>query len=182
VRHGETAWSAGGKHTGRTDVPLTEKGKHQALALKEPLSEHAFALVLSSPLSRALDTCRLAGYGDSVQVDDNLREWDYGMYEGKSTADVRKGAPGWSIWEADVQGGENVEDVAARARAVIARAGKAGGDVALFAHAHVLRILAACWAGLPPRAGKHLSLSTASLAILGYEHEYRVIKLWNKTF
>ncbi len=180
VRHGETEWSASGQHTGRTDIPLTPAGERQAMALGKNLAGHKFALVLSSPLARARETCRLAGLGDSAEMTDDLREWDYGIYEGRRTADIRKEAPGWTVWNSPIPGGESIEQVAQRTRRVIDRAVGAPGDVALFAHAHVLRVLTACWLGLPPDAGRLLALGTASLNILGYERETRVISVWNQ--
>jgi probable phosphoglycerate mutase len=180
VRHGETEWSASGQHTGRTDIPLTPLGERQAMALGKNLTGHKFALVLSSPLARARETCRLAGLGDSAEMTDDLREWDYGIYEGRRTADIRKEAPGWTVWNSSIPGGESLEHVAQRTRRVIDRAVGAPGDVALFAHAHVLRVLTACWLGLPPDAGRLLALGTASLNILGYERETRVISVWNQ--
>jgi broad specificity phosphatase PhoE len=180
VRHGETAWSASGQHTGRTDIPLTPAGERQAIALGKNLAGHAFAAVLSSPLARARETCRLAGLGESAEITDDLREWDYGIYEGRRTADIRKEVPGWTVWKGPIPGGETIEQVAERTRKVIDRAVSARGDVALFAHAHVLRVLAACWLGLSPDAGRLLALGTASLNILGYERETRVISVWNQ--
>ena len=180
VRHGETEWSASGRHTGRTDIPLTPTGERQAAALGRLLAKRPFALVLSSPLGRARETCRLAGYGDVAVITDDLREWDYGDYEGRKTVDIRKEAPGWTVWAGPVPGGETVEQVAQRTRRVIDRAVSASGDVALFAHAHVLRVLAACWLGLPPDGGRLLALGTASLSVLGYERETRVITTWNQ--
>jgi probable phosphoglycerate mutase len=180
IRHGETAWSLSGAHTGRTDIPLTPAGERRAAAIGQYLAGRRFALVLVSPLRRAFDTCRIAGYGNVAQVTDDLLEWDYGAYEGRTTAEIRKETPGWSIWVAGVPGGETVEQVAARARRVIDRAVSAGGDVALFAHGHVLRILTACWLDLPPTAGRLFALDTASLSVLGYEHETRVIRRWNQ--
>ena len=180
VRHGETEWSASGQHTGRTDIPLTPLGERQAMALGKNLAGHKFALVLSSPLARARETCRLAGLGDSAEMTDDLREWDYGIYEGRRTADIRKEAPGWTVWNSSIPGGESLEQVAQRTRRVIDRAVGAPGDAALFAHAHVLRVLTACWLGLPPDAGRLLALGTASLNILGYERETRVISVWNQ--
>jgi probable phosphoglycerate mutase len=180
VRHGETEWSASGQHTGRTDIPLTPTGQRQAAALGRLLAGHPFALVLSSPLGRARETCRLAGHAAAAVMTDDLREWDYGDYEGRKTADIRKDVPGWTIWAGPVPGGETIEQVAQRARRVIERAVAAGGDVALFAHGHVLRVLAACWLGLPPDGGRLLALGTASLSVLGYERETRVITSWNQ--
>ena len=180
VRHGETEWSLSGRHTGRTDIPLTDAGRRQAEALGRHLSGHAFARVLTSPLARARETCRLAGFGDVAEATDDLREWDYGIYEGRTTPDLRKTEPGWSIWTTAVAQGESVEHVGERARRVIEGATTASGDVALFAHAHILRILAACWLELPPVAGRLLALGTASISVLGYERETRVISVWNR--
>lgn len=179
VRHGETEWSASGQHTGRTDIPLTPGGERQAAALGRLLDKHPFALVLTSPLARARETCRLTGYGNASVITDDLREWDYGDYEGRTTADIRKEVPDWSIWAGPVPGGETIGQVAQRARRVIDRAAAAGGDAALFAHGHILRVLAACWLGLAPDGGRLLALGTASLSVLGYERETRVITGWN---
>jgi len=180
VRHGDTEWSLSGQHTGRTDIPLIESGRQQAQALGRHLAGRAFALVLTSPLSRARETCRLAGYGDAAQVTDDLREWDYGIYEGRTTAEIGTVEPGWSVWTSSIAQGETVEQVGERTRRVIDRAAAAPGDVALFAHAHVLRILSACWLGLPPRDGRLLALGTAAISVLGYEHATRVISVWNQ--
>jgi broad specificity phosphatase PhoE len=180
VRHGETEWSLSGQHTGATDVALTEEGKRQAEALGALLRDHEFARVLSSPKSRALETCRLAGYSDVVEVNDDLLEWDYGEYEGRTTADIRNERPGWTIWSGQAPGGETPAQVAGRTQHVIDRARTAGGDVALFAHGHVLRVLAATWLGLPPEAGRWFALGTATLSVLGNERETRVIRLWNQ--
>jgi probable phosphoglycerate mutase len=179
VRHGETEWSRSGQHTSRTDLPLTPEGERQAANLKRMLGGHSFALVLSSPMKRAADTARLVGL--TPQIDDDLREWDYGDYEGLTTAEIQKRVPGWTIWTGAPPHGETIEQVAARAERVIARAQAAGGDVALFGHGHLLRVLAARWIGLEPSAGRLLALSTASLSVLGYERETRVIRLWNQT-
>ncbi|MGH7265534.1 MAG: histidine phosphatase family protein [Candidatus Rokuibacteriota bacterium] len=179
VRHGETEWSLSGQHTGRTDIPLTPVGRHQAEALGRHLAGRPFALVLTSPLGRARETCRLAGYGSVAEVTDDLREWDYGIYEGRTTAAVRSGEPGWSIWTSPIPEGESIDQVGARASRVIDRALAAGGDVALFGHGHLLRILAACWIGRPPSDGRLFALGTASICILGWERETRVIQVWN---
>ena len=162
IRHGETEWSRSGAHTGRTDLPLTAAGRDNAAAIGRWLKGRAFALVLTSPMERARDTCRLAGYGDSAQVDPNLCEWDYGDYEGRTTPDIQKERPGWSLWRDGVPDGETIKQVAARAEAVLARAVAADGDTALFAHGHILRILTACWLQLDPRCGSLFALSTAS--------------------
>ena len=180
VRHGETEWSKSGQHTGRTDIPLTATGEQQGKALGRHLTGHAFALVLTSPLRRARETCRLAGFDAVAQESDDLREWNYGIYEGRKTADVRVEQPGWTIWTSPVPQGETVEEVGERARRVIERADAVDGDVALFAHAHFLRILGACWIGLPPIHGRTLTLGTASISVLGYERETRVIQVWNQ--
>jgi broad specificity phosphatase PhoE len=179
IRHGETEWSRSGAHTGRTDLPLTDKGRERAKVLGGLLKGRRFALVLTSPMERARETCRLAGYGDGAVIEPNLREWDYGDYEGRTTSDIRKERPGWSLWKDGVPNGETVEQVGERAREVIGRATGVEGDAALFAHGHILRILAACWSGLPPLDGKLLVLGTASISILGYERETRAITLWN---
>jgi broad specificity phosphatase PhoE len=180
IRHGETEWSRSGRHTGRTDVPLTPTGERQGRALGRHLAGRPFALVLTSPLARARETCRLAGYGTVAAVTDDLREWDYGLYEGRRTDEIRREVPGWSIWTAGVPGGETVDQVGERARRVIDRAAAAGGDAALFAHGHVLRVLAAVWLGLPPSDGRLFALGTAALSVLGYERETRVIGVWNQ--
>jgi probable phosphoglycerate mutase len=180
VRHGETEWSKSGQHTGRTDIPLTPTGEQQGKALGRHLGGRRFSLVLTSPLSRARETCRLAGYSEGAEVSEDLLEWNYGIYEGRKTADVRVEQPDWSIWTTPIPQGETVQQVGARAHRVIARADGVEGDVALFAHAHLLRILAACWMGLPPMGGRNLTLGTASISVLGYERETRVIQVWNQ--
>jgi broad specificity phosphatase PhoE len=180
VRHGETEWSRSGQHTGTTDVPLTDAGRAQAQALGALLRDHEFVRVLSSPKSRALETCRLAGYGDVVEIDDDLLEWDYGDYEGRTTVDIREERPSWTLWDDGVPDGELPAQVAARARRVIDEAARADGDVALFAHGHVLRVLTATWLGLPPEAGRLFALGTATLSVLGHERETRVVRLWNR--
>jgi probable phosphoglycerate mutase len=179
IRHGETAWSRSGAHTGRTDLPLTAAGRDNAAAIGRWLKGRAFALVLTSPMERARDTCRLAGYGDAAQVDPNLCEWDYGDYEGRTTSDIQMERPGWSLWRDGVPNGETIAQVAARAEAVLGKALAADGDTALFAHGHILRILTACWLQLDPRCGSLFALSTASVSTLGYERETRVISCWN---
>jgi broad specificity phosphatase PhoE len=178
IRHGETEWSLSGQHTGRTDIPLTELGERRAAAVGRELGGKQFALVLTSPRSRARETARLAGYA-GAQIDDNLQEWDYGAYEGITTPDIRKQAPGWLIWDGPVPQGESIEQVAARADRAIERAAAIEGEVALFAHGHILRVLAARWLGLSPEAGRLLALDTGSISILGYEREIRVIRRWN---
>jgi probable phosphoglycerate mutase len=182
IRHGETAWSRSGQHTGRTDVPLTPRGETQARLLARRIGQHPFALVLTSPLSRARETCRLAGHLERAVLEPDLLEWDYGEMEGRTTAEIRRELPGWSPWTGHMPGGETPEQVGARVDRVIARAAAIEGDVALFAHAHVLRVLAARWLELPAVGGRYLALDTASLSVLGHEHERRVIRSWNESY
>jgi len=179
IRHGETEWSLSGQHTGRTDIPLTPAGERQAAQIKGYLAGRPFALVLTSPLQRARETCALAGYGGVAQIEPDLHEWDYGAYEGHTSAEIQKDVPDWTIWTSPVPQGETIQQVAARASNVIERAARAGGDVALFSHGHLLRVLTACWLALPPDAGKLFALSTASVSLLGHEREARVISRWN---
>lgn len=182
IRHGETEWSLSGQHTSRTDIPLTDHGRQRAVEIHDYLKGHEFSLVLTSPRQRAQETCRIAGFGAIAQVDENLREWDYGIYEGRTTADIRKDQPGWSIWDATPPEGESLDDVATRCQKLIDRSLAAGGKVALFSHAHLLRILAATWVGLRPRAGSAFALGTGSVSRLGFERETRVIETWNRSF
>ena len=187
VRHGETEWSLSGKHTSRTDVPLTDKGRQRAEELRLYLGERPFDAVLTSPMVRARETCAIAGYRAQARVDEGLREWDYGVYEGKTTKEIRETEPGWSVWKDEIRGGETAEHVGERADGVIERAlalaaGKEHGRVALFAHAHILRILAARWIGQPAQDGRLLALGTGSLSVLGWERETRVIERWNRGF
>ena len=181
MRHGETEWSASGAHTSRTDLPLLPSGIEQGKQLATKLKGRKFALVLVSPMQRARETCRLAGYGDVAEVTDDLKEWDYGMYEGRTTAQIRSENPNWSLWRDGVLQGELVEHVGARVNRVIQRCAKVDGDVALFAHGHVLRILTGVWLNLPPNSGQYFALNTGTISVLGYEHEYRVIRRWNCT-
>lgn len=178
VRHGETEWSRSGAHTGRTDIPLTAAGRDNAAALSRYLAAHPFALVLVSPLQRARETCRLAGYENAL-IDPDLSEWDYGDYEGRTTAQIQGERPGWSLWTDGVPNGETATQVAARAEKAIARTLPVEGDVALFAHGHILRVLAARWLGLPPEDGRLFALGTAAVSTLGYERQARVVTLWN---
>ena len=179
VRHGETDWSASGRHTGWTDIPLNDNGVEQAELLASRLAGGTFVLALSSPLSRALETCRVAGLADRAIIDPDLREWNYGEFEGRTTDEIRTEIPDWTIWSATIREGESVDDVGRRVDRVIARALAVNGDVAIFGHGHCLRILAARWLGLEPRAGALLELSTATVSRLGWERERRVIELWN---
>ncbi|HYW87335.1 MAG TPA: histidine phosphatase family protein [Chloroflexota bacterium] len=179
VRHGETEWSRAGRHTGRTDVPLSDQGRRRAEAIGRWLGRRPL-VVYTSPLSRARETCHLAGYAAAAQVEPDLREWDYGVYEGRTTEEIRHAQPDWSVWLSPIVDGESLDQLADRARKVLSRVlSAAPGDVALFAHGHILRVLAACWLGLPPIMGRSLALDTASISVLGYEREARVIRLWN---
>ena len=184
IRHGETAWSLSGAHTSRTDIPLTDHGRKRAEELRDHLAGTPFARVLCSPMQRARETCTIAGYGDQAIIDEGLREWDYGIYEGKTTKEIRAEHPGWDVWKDEIIGGETVEHVGERADGVIARAtdGLGEGRVALFAHAHILRILTARWIGLPATGGRNFGLSTGSLSILGHERETPIVFHWNREF
>jgi probable phosphoglycerate mutase len=179
VRHGETEWSRTLRHTGRTDVPLTDKGRGQAELVGRALRGRSFGLVLTSPLQRAADTCRLAGFGAEAQARDDLREWDYGDYEGRTTAEIREEVPGWTLFADGVPNGETAAEVADRADRVLAEAAAVSGDVLLFAHGHVLRVLAARWLGLEPAAGRLFALDPATLSTLGREREQPVLRGWN---
>jgi probable phosphoglycerate mutase len=180
VRHGETEWSRSGRHTGRTDIPLTSMGRRQAVELGEMLHGRSFDAVFISPLSRASQTCELAGLGGLAEPWDDLREWDYGEYEGRRTVDVRQTDPTWTVWTHVIHGGESLAQVAARADRVIETLVNHDGDVAVFAHGHVLRVLGARWCGLEAVAGRVLALATASISELGFEREIRVIRSWNQ--
>jgi probable phosphoglycerate mutase len=178
IRHGETEWSRSGRHTGRTDVPLTESGRRAAESIRKTL-EGLQLDVWTSPLGRARETTRLAGF-PSAQIDNDLREWDYGIYEGRTTIQIQEATPGWSVWLSPIHGGESLEQVAERARRVISRVTESSANnVALFAHGHLLRILAACWIEMPPLTGRLLGLDTATISVLGYERQTRVIRRWN---
>lgn len=179
VRHGETEWSVSGQHTGRTDLPLLPRGEERAREIGKILHGRRFALVLTSPMQRARETCRLAGYGDEAAIDPNLLEWDYGQYEGLTTPQIKAQRPDWSLWRDGVIGGETIEQVAARAQKVIDRALGSSGDTLLFAHGHILRILTCGWLGLPPRDARLFALGTATISTLGYEHETHVITRLN---
>jgi len=179
VRHGQTEWSLSGRHAGRTDVPLTGLGLRQADALGAMLGGAEFARVLSSPLSRAWETMERAGHGGGTACDD-LMEWDYGIYEGRRTDDIREEIPEWSVWKDPIFDGESVTEVGNRADRVIDEVVDADGPVVLFAHGHLLRVLAARWIDLPPAAGRNLRLDTATISTLGWERENRVILQWNE--
>ena len=181
VRHGQTEWAALGRHTGRTDVPLTHEGRGQALALRSRLAAAGpFALVVTSPLGRASLTADLAGFGDVVKVEPDLAEWDYGALEGLTTLEIRADLPEWTIWTGPWPAGESIDDVAIRADHVLDRARAAPGDVLLFSHGHLLRVLAARWVGLDASFGRLFSLSTGTLSVLGWDRETRVIETWNE--
>jgi len=182
VRHGETEWTITGKLTGRVEVPLTPRGEGEAVRVGEELRGVEFTRVFTSPLLRARRTCEKAGFGDRSEVDPDLAEWDYGVYQGKRTEEVRRERPGWSLFVDGCPGGESPEVVEARADRVAARVREVGGRVLLFGHGHFLRALAARWLGLPVSTGKHFYLSTAALSVLGYEHtiESPVLRLWNR--
>lgn len=180
VRHGETGWSRSHRHTGRTDVPLTDLGREQARRAGLALAGRDLGLVLTSPLDRALETCRLAGLADRAEVLDDLQEWDYGDAEGLSTAQVQERTPGWTVWTHPVGGGgESAEQVGERADRVVERLERETSDVAVFAHGHLLRILTARWLGMDAVGGRHFVLGTATLSELGYEHTNRVVQRWN---
>lgn len=181
MRHGETAWSRTGQHTGRTDIPLDPQGELQAGSIGSSLRDWRFALVLTSPLRRARATCDAAGFGGQAGDDPDLQEWSYGAYEGRTAEEIRRERPGWVIWRDGVVGGETLEDVGRRADTVIARVRRISGDVALFSHGHLLRVLAARWCGLPPGAGEHLAMSAGAISVLGWERESPVIQRWNET-
>jgi len=185
IRHGETEWSLSGQHTSRTDIALTDHGRRRAEELGEFLKGTSFNAVFVSPMQRARETCAIAGFGPQAVIDNDLKEWDYGIYEGKTTAQIRAEIPGWSVWKDPITEGETAEHVGSRADAVIARslvASSVGGKVALFAHAHILRILAARWLGLAARQGSLFALGTGSVSVLGWERESRVITTWNRSF
>jgi probable phosphoglycerate mutase len=179
IRHGETAWSLSGQHTGVTDIPLTDNGRRLAGRLRPVLAKEAFALVLVSPLQRARETCTLAGLGDRALVDFDLTEWNYGEYEGKTPEQILHMRPEWLIFRDGCPGGEAPEQVGIRIDRVIARARTTEGDVALFAHGHVLRVFAARWIGLPVLAGQHFLLGTGTLSVLGYYRDAPAIRVWN---
>ena len=179
ARHGETEWSRDGRHTGRTDIPLTDQGRRQAGLLRDALAEWRFAKVMSSPLERARETCRLAGLGDLAEITEDLLEWDYGDYEGVTTVQIREQRPAWNLWRDGCPNGEDAASVGDRVDRVIAAVEAVDGAVVLFAHGHVLRVLAARWLGLGPESGALLEIGTGTLSVLGYERETRVVRRWN---
>jgi probable phosphoglycerate mutase len=181
IRHGETAWSLSGQHTGTTDIPLTENGRRLAgiNTLRPALARVSFAQVFTSPLQRARNTCELAGLGGKATIDHDLMEWDYGKYEGVTSDTIHTSSPGWQIFRDGAPGDETPEQVSARVERVIARARAVNGNVALFAHGHVLRVLAARWIGLPPGAGERFLLDTGTLCVLDQYRGAPAIKVWN---
>jgi broad specificity phosphatase PhoE len=183
ARHGETAWSLSGQHTGLTDLPLTERGERNARRLGERLRGSTFARVFTSPLQRARRTCELAGFGTVAEVDGDLLEWNYGDYEGRRTAEIHAERPSWQLFRDGCPGGESPDQIGARADRVVSRVRTVQGDVLLFSSGHFLRVFAARWLGLEPAGGQYFLLSTASLSALGYEHNLSepVIRLWNET-
>lgn len=179
IRHGETEWSLNGRHTGVSDIPLTENGRQVARQWQPLAALRTFALVLTSPLGRARETCVLAGLGERAEIDRDLSEWDYGAYEGLTPEQIRVRQPGWMIFRDGCPGGESPEQIGARVDRVIARMRGAAGDVAAFAHGHVLRVLAARWLGLEPSGGSHFLLDTATLCVLSFYHGVPAIRRWN---
>ena len=181
ARHGQTEWSASGQHTGRTDIALTAEGEAQAERLGRWLADERFDHVWTSPLQRAAETCRLAGFGDRAEVVEDLQEWDYGEYEGRTRTDIHGEDPGWDVWTSGAPGGESVEQMAARVQRLVGRLGDTSGRVLLFAHGHLLRSLACAWIDLPIRAGARLPLDTAAMGHLGRYHGRRALHRWNVT-
>ena len=181
VRHGETEWSASGQHTSRTDLPLVEAGRDQARALAPALRGRTFARVLSSPLKRARETCELIGFGNVVELRDELQEWDYGDYEGLTTPQIKDKRPDWDLWHDGCPGGESPHQVSARADRVLSSLEGVHGQVLLFAHGHFLRVLSARWLEMPVSAGARLMLSAGALCVLGHERETRALERWNET-
>ncbi len=179
IRHGETEWSRDGKHTGVTDVLLTDYGRQTARLLQPVLAQENFVVVMTSPLQRARETCELAGLAQVAAVEPDLMEWNYGDYEGLTTKQIQSARPGWSVFHHGCPGGETPEQVAGRADRVLAKVRAADGNVALFAHGHILRVLAARWINLPASSGEHLLLDTATLSVLGYYYETPALKMWN---
>ena len=182
ARHGETAWTISHQHTGRSDLPLTPHGEAEATRLGQRLQGLTFAAVLTSPLRRAVRTCELAGFGSAAQIDPDLVEWNYGAYEGRTSAEIHVERPDWELFRDGAPGGESPEQIGARADRVIRRVRAVDGNTLLFSSGHFLRVFAARWLGLPPGAGRYFFLGTASLSALGYEHDHSdpVIRLWNE--
>jgi probable phosphoglycerate mutase len=179
IRHGETEWSLNGRHTGTTDIPLTKNGRELATKLRSVLREQTFALVLVSPLNRARETCALAGLGEKAVVDPNLMEWNYGEYEGLTPAQIHRSHPGWMIFRDGCPGGETPAEIGSRVDRVIARVRNCAGNIALFAHGHVLRVMGARWIGLPAESGQSFLLDTGTISVLGHYRGVPAIKVWN---
>jgi len=182
ARHGDTPWTVSGQHTGRTDVPLTDQGEQNARQLGERLQVNSFTRVFTSPLERATKTCKLAGFGERAEIDSDLLEWDYGSYEGETTAAILQKAPGWQLYRDGCPSGESPEAVAVRAEHFIARVRDIKGDVLAFSSGHIIRMIAARWLGIPPAAGRFFYCRPASVGVLGYEHnsyEEPIIRAWN---
>jgi len=179
IRHGETAWSLSGQHTGATDIPLTDNGRRLAARMRPMLAEKAFGLVLCSPMQRARETCELAGFGDNAVIESDLMEWNYGEYEGLTPEQIHEVAPGWLVFRDGCPGGETPEQIGARVDRVISRSRAVDRDIALFAHGHVLRVLVARWIGLPAGCGQHFLLDTGTLCVLGYYREIPAVRIWN---
>ncbi len=179
VRHGETEWSKSGQHTSNTDLPLTEDGRKRAAPLRHELAKRQFALVLSSPLRRARETCEIAGFGDRAEIDEDLREWNYGEYEGLTTPQIREQDPDWDLWTDGCPGGERPDEVGARADRVIARMRAADGDAVAFAHGHILRVVTARWLEMPVAAGARFVLAAGAISTLGFERETQALQGWN---
>ena len=179
VRHGETAWSRSGQHTGRTDIPLLDDGRRMAQALEKPLREWSFAAVWTSPLSRASQTCALSSHGTIAQPNPDLMEWDYGDYEGKTSKEIHAEVPDWKLWKDGAPGGESLKQISARVDRVIEQLRAVEGNVLLFSHGHLLRVLAARWLRLSPSEGRLFALSTASISVLGWDGEQPTIVRWN---
>jgi probable phosphoglycerate mutase len=179
VRHGDTEWSQNGRHTSRTDLPLLPSGVQRARALAPVLAGFQFARVLCSPLQRARQTAELAGFGERLEIAPDLTEWNYGDYEGLTSEQIHESRPGWQLWTDGAPGGESPDAVAARADRVIAAAVQTGGDVLMFAHGHILRVLVARWIEAPASAGARFKLNPATISILGHEHEHRAVERWN---
>jgi broad specificity phosphatase PhoE len=179
VRHGETEWSLSGQHTGLTDIPLTKRGREEAKLLEPLLSNADFALVLSSPLKRARQTCELAGLGDRMEIDPDLIEWNYGKYEGLTSKQIKRTAPNWMLFTDGCPGGETPEQVGARADRLIRKIQTVAGRIALFGHGHILRVFVARWIGLPPSGGQHFLLNTSTVSVLSYYRGTPAVKRWN---
>ncbi len=179
VRHGATEWSRSGRHTGGTNLPLLDDGRIEAEELGRRLAGHLFTMVLTSPMCRARQTCEIAGFGSEAEVCGDLREWDYGEYEGRTTDEIQSQRPGWSLWSDGAPAGENGDDVGRRADRVVSRVKQTTGDVLAFAHAHVLRVVGARWVGLPPAAGALFTLAPATISVLGWERDVAVVTRWN---